>query len=418
MNKTQKVEVAINIPEGTRVYYTTDGSIPTEEDTRYEGGPLEINKTTVLRARAFSDALSTEPSTVVTATYFVNVFHTLPVVSLVCDPDELWNEETGMLTVGDNVDKSEGIPFKNTVYRVYGKIPREGYLEFFLTDGTTVIDQGIEMSLQGQYSLDIAQKTFKIRAKAAYGNKYFDAKLFDDRPFTQYKSLVLRTSGNDGYFSRLRDGFQSRLLDAYGSTVLHQAWNPVAVYLNGVYWGHYNMRERIDQYFVAQHEGIPMEEAKSITILEGDGALKNGSEAVRQEYKDMIAKIKKSDPAGNPEDLQYILDNVDVDNYLEYMALIMFVGESDVGNIRFYRTGEEGAKWKWIFYDKDYGMYNSQFNSPYSYTKSNGMGQKLIDNTIFLKLLEVPEYKDKFLRKLGMSSRPSPRSTCCPFWIP
>ncbi len=401
MDKTRKVEVAINIPEGTRVYYTLDGSIPTEDDTRYEGGTLDVKKTTVLRVRAFSDALATEPSTVVTGTYFVNAYHTLPVVSLVCDPDELWNEKNGMLTIGDNVDKSEGIPFKNTIYREFGKIPREGYLEFFLTDGTTVIDQGIEMALQGQYSLDIAQKSFKIRAKAAYGSKYFDAKLFDDRPFTQYKSLVLRTSGNDGYFTRLRDGFQSRLLDAYGTTVLHQAWNPVVVYLNGIYWGHYNMRERVDQYFVAQHEGIPMEEAKSITILEGSGSLKDGSNEVRKEYKNMIARIKKSDPAGNPEDLQYILDNVDVDNYLEYMALIMFVGESDVGNIRFYRTGEEGAKWKWIFFDKDYGMYNSQFNSPYSYTKPKGMGQKLIDNTIFLKLLEVPEYRDKFFRKLG-----------------
>lgn len=399
-DKEQAVQVSLSVPEGTRVYYTTDGSIPTESDSRYAGGALDVTKTTVLRARAFSDDPDVQPGTVVTGTYFVNVYHTLPMVSLVCDPDELWNPETGMLTIGENAIMDQ-IPFKNTVYREYGKIGREGNIEFYLTDGTTVLSQGVEMSLQGQFSLDIAQKTFKLRAKAAYGSKYFNAKLFDDREFTFYKSLVLRTSGNDGYFTRLRDGFQSRLLDAYGATVLHQAWNPVVVYLNGVYWGHYNMRERVDQYFVAQHEGVPMERAKTITILEGSGKLKSGSEEVRKEYKNMITRIKRSDPAHKQEDLQYILDNVDVDNYLEYMALVMFVGDSDIGNIRFYRTSEEGAKWRWIFYDKDYGLYRAAFNSPYSYTKSVGMGEQKIDNTIFLKLLEVPEYKDRFLRKLG-----------------
>ena len=119
------------------------------------------------------------------------------------------------------------------------------------------------------------------------------------------------------------------------------------------------------------------------------------------EYRDMIAKIKKSSPATNPEDLQYILDRVDVENYFEYLALEMFVGNSDIGNLRCYRTSEPGAKWKWIWYDADYGLFNSGFDSPKSYTKTKGMGDQKIDNTIFLKLLTVPEYKDMFLRKLG-----------------
>ena len=79
----------------------------------------------------------------------------------------------------------------------------------------------------------------------------------------------------------------------------------------------------------------------------------------------------------------------------------MFVGNSDIGNTRFYRLKGTDGKWKWIWYDADYGLFMSNFDSPKSYTKTKGMGQQNIDNTIFRKLLSVPEYKDKFLRKLG-----------------
>jgi len=121
----------------------------------------------------------------------------------------------------------------------------------------------------------------------------------------------------------------------------------------------------------------------------------------------MIKKLKNSDPANNPEDRAYLDANVDVENLLEYMAFEMYYGNSDIGNTRFYRlhgtdpeTGEP-YKWRWILYDLDYGMYSSSFNSPRSYTKPEGMGQNEIDNTCFLTVLKVPEYKDMFLRKLG-----------------
>ena len=399
------VRTGFTVPQGTTVYYTLDGSIPTQASTPYNGEILELNATaTVIRARAFSDS-GLQPSQIITGSYFVNAYHNLPIVSVVADPEALWHPETGMLTVGDNVIKTDDegkpkIPFKNTVYRhVKENLPdKEGHVEYYLLDGTRMLSQGMAFSLQGQYSLDMPQKTFKLRAKSLYGEKTFQAKLFEDRPFTEYKSFVLRNSGNDCAWTRLLDGFQSRMLEDYGSQVIHQAWNPVVVYLNGVYWGHYNMRERVDRFFVAQHEGLSLEEADNMIIIEASGAYKYGDNSV---YKNMIKKIKASDPAKNEDDLQYILDNVDVDNYFEYIALEMFVGNSDIGNLRAYRIDGEGNKWKWIFYDVDYGMFQSGFNSPKSYTKKNGMGDKYIDNTILLKLLTVPEYKDKFLTKLG-----------------
>ena len=391
--------VQFNVPDGTQVFYTTDGSTPTQDSTIYNGERLELNFTTVLRARAYGTSL-TKPSDVLTGTFFINAYHTLPLVSVVTDPKNLWDEEWGMLVTGKNAVKDK-LPFSNTVYRKVkdAKIKYECNVEIYDQSGNLLISQGADVSLMGDYSLDMPQKSFKFRAKSKYGAKTFAAKLFPDRDYTEYKGFVLRNSGNDCMWTRLQDGFQSRLMDFCNSSIAHQSWQPYAVYLNGVYWGHMNLRERTDIYMIAQFEGLDLDEAKDrITLLQGNGTSKYGS---NKEFKAMLKKIKAGDPYHNTADLQYILDNVDVDNLFEYMAFEMFFGNSDIGNTRFYRVSGEGNKWRWVLYDVDYGLYTSGFDSPKSYTKAKGMGQKNINNTIFMKLLSVPEYKDRFLQIYG-----------------
>ena len=387
------------VPEGTQVFYTLDGSEPTQQSAPYGGETLEIAATAVIRARAFADGRM-RPSDTLTGTFFVHADHSLPVVSVTVDPDDLWDPERGMLTVGKNANKKSGLPFKNTVYRKVKNsgVKYESYVEMYDDAGKKILSQGADISLNGDYSLDMPQKSFKFKAKSKYGEKTFKAKLFPDRDYEEYKSFVLRNSGNDSMWTRLQDGFQSRLMDLCGSTVAHQAWKPYAVYLNGQYWGHMNLRERVDEYMVAQFEGVDLEEADQLDLLTANGSVKNGSNA---EYKAMIKKIKAGKPAKKKEDLQYILDNVDVDNYFEFMAFEMFFGNSDIGNFRIYRLNAPGSKWKWLINDLDYGLWDSGFNSPKSYTKKSGMGQLNFDNSILLKLLTVPEYKDRFLTVYG-----------------
>ena len=395
--------VQFTVPEGTQVFYTNDGSIPTQQSNPYNRQLLELNFTTVLRARAYSGGNS-RPSDVLTGTFFINTHHALPVVSVTADRDVLWNEETGMLVTGPNVVKEPGtLPFKGTIYR---KVKDSGqmfecYVEMYDDSGNKLISQGAAFSLMGSYSLDMPQKSFKFRAKSKYGAKTFAAALFPDRPYTEYKTFVLRNSGNDSMWTRLVDGLQSRLMDYVGTSVVHQAWKPYAVYLNGTYWGHMNLREKADRFMVAQFEGLSLDEADNMVILEGSNRLKFGTKSDRDAYRNMVKKIKASDPAKNAEDRQYILDNIDVDNFFEYMAFEMFFGNSDIGNTRFYRLKTEGSKWKWLMYDLDYGLFMSNFNSPKSYMKEKGMGDQKIDNTIFRKLMSVPEFKDRYMTIYG-----------------
>ena len=127
----------------------------------------------------------------------------------------------------------------------------------------------------------------------------------------------------------------------------------------------------------------------------------NGSsiQGPNKEYKELLKTLKAGNPAENPADLEYLEQEVDIDNFLDWLAVEMYFGNSDIGHARVYRV--PGGKWKCLIEDLDYGLYDSGFNSVQSYLKEAGMGQKAINNTTFLKILSVDKYKDLFFTKLG-----------------
>ena len=401
----QNVDVAIEVPAGTSVYYTLDGSVPTVTEGTLYTGPFTISDTTAVRARAFEGGK--QPSATASATYVLKTFFTLPVVCLVTEPDGLWNQNSGIFAAGEGIDllQYERIMFKNPtpLYRTLKekKVRVEAHAEMFEQTGEVVFSQGVEFGLIGQFSLDMPQKSLKVMAKARYGSKYINGKLFPDREFTQYRSFVLRNSGNDCVWTRMVDGVQSRLVDQIDTTVIHQAWRPVVVFINGIYWGHYNLRERADEYFVAQHEGLDMSQAKSIDLLESNGTsrsqVNSGSNA---EWKAFITKVKTLSPGSNPDDLQYILDHIDLDNYFDYVIFESFFANTDTGNIRFYKV--PGGKWRWLLYDMDYGLFNATSNGIGNYLNPKGHGaEDNIDNTLIRKLLENADMLDRFLTRFG-----------------
>lgn len=401
----ENVTVAINAPAGAAVYYTLDGSLPTVTEGMLYTGPFTVSDTTAVRARAFESGK--QPSGTISATYVLKTYYTVPVVCLITDPNGLWSSQNGIFAAGEGVDLTsyEKIPFKNPtpLYRTLkeGGVRVESYAEMFDSESGVVFSQGVEFGLIGQFSLDMPQKSLKVMAKARYGSKYINGALFPDRPFTQYRSFVLRNSGNDCVWTRMVDGVQSLLTDRLDTTVIHQAWRPVVVYINGRYWGQYNLRERVSEYFVAQHEGLDMSQAKTIDVLESNGTKKtqvnNGSNA---EWKEFIATVKTLSPGKNPEDLQYILDRIDLDNYFDYVILESFFANTDTGNIRYYKV--PGGKWKWILYDMDYGLFNANSNGIANYLNPKGHGANDdIDNSLILKLLENKDMLDRFLTRFG-----------------
>ena len=271
------------------------------------------------------------------------------------------------------------------------------------------ISQGMTFRVMGQYSLDMPQKSLYIKADGQYGKSSFDYALFEDRPYESYASFVLRNGGQDGKFTRVLDGMQARLVDQAGSTVANQAWKPVIVYINGEYWGHYNMRERAGVKMAAQHEGWT--NSDDIDMLESSGL--SSSQIVQGSSKDYVKlyeKVKEGDLTKDAALLAEVEANFDIDNMFDYYIFESFFGNTDPGNIRYYRNAKSGdGKWRYLFYDLDWGLFNSSSKKngvEYAtggvtyYMNPNGAGDQKIKANLFLrKLVEVPQYREKFLTR-------------------
>ena len=349
--------VTISVPPNSVVRYTTDGTDPTESSQQYTG-PIEVRKNTVLRARAFREGV--EPSQVVSQTYLISVYHTMPVVCLTTDPDNMWNDENGMFADGPLLDReTQERPWENATYWV--KDWFGGWVEYYDEKGVQQISQGMTFRVMGQFSLDMPQKSLYIKADGQYGVDSFSYALFDDRPYTEYASFVLRNGGQDGLYSRVIDGMQARLIDQSGSSVATQAWKPVIVYINGEYWGHYNMRQRAGVKTVAQHEG--WDNPDDIDMLESDGLSSDQiNQGSRHDYQKLYDYVKEHDLVKDRKAYEYVVSQIDVDNMIDYFAFRSFFGDTDPGNIRFYRNTKTGnpedAKWRYLFYDSDWGFFS------------------------------------------------------------
>ncbi|QTE68112.1 CotH kinase family protein [Clostridiales bacterium] len=319
-------------------------------------------------------------------------------VDLYVDPALLYDPENGLLATGEDVVKKPGqLPFQGTVYRWHYDhgTTLDGEMTYTSGEKGTGFQQAVRLQLGGgDYGLDMPQKALQITA--AEGT--FEYALFDDRPYPSYRSFLLSNADGDSMFTRVADPVQHRMVERYLDTgLLTLAWRPVNVYINNEYQGIYNMRETMDQYTMAHHEGLPEEEADSINILTISGYIEHGD---NRGFREMVRELKGKKPGENPEDLAYLEEQVDTESFLDWLAVAVYYGNSDVGTgLRYYQV--PGGKWKCALYRLHYGLFASDYNSVKLYLQEEGMGVQELDNTVFRKILEADTYRERFLEKLG-----------------
>ena len=399
----ETITVALSAPAGSSIYYTTDCSDPTSASTLYTA-PITISGTTILRAVVYGQGEI--PSLTATQSYFFGISHTMRVVSLVTDPVNLWDDNKGIYVMGPNAWPEAPYGANNQGANFWMDWEKPGNVEIFTPGGETLISQGCGVKLQGQYSRQQDQKAFKLIARSAYSaSNRFNAALFSDRPYTEYQSFVLRASGQDSGRTRVRDILQTSLAD--GTDVMHQAYEMCVVYLNGEYWGHYNMRERINKYSIAQWMGWESD-PEDIDIIKGNSVVMHGS---NETFASLLTWIKKEGGATarsketlTQADYDAILDHisavVDVDNYLDYVIIQIFTGNTDLLNVKRYRSADEDGLWRWILFDMDWGFHYSDTNSMRRWLDPAGAGSgKKTDNTLFVELMKNPAIQEKFFRR-------------------
>ena len=316
--------VDVTMESDGAIYYTTDGSDPGPSSKRYDG-PIHIEKTTVLRAVAVEDGKL--QSGVYTSTFIFEDSHSLPVVSLVTDPDNLWS--------------ADGI-YKST-YDIK-ELKKPANISYSGSDGTFALD--CEISMHGMTSiLKQDKKSFTVRFRDNYdGALNYD--IFEDGQITWFSSILLRADQEDVFSTYIRDNLYGNLAYDYCDTLISMRNKYVILYLNGEYWGIYSIREHHSEEHYASHMEVPLD---SVTMVKSYATAETAMHPV-------YLYCQKTDfsKQENYEELKTILD---VTSFADWIIIQAYCGNFDIhGNMRYYYSSADGL-WRCGLVDVDLGMF-------------------------------------------------------------
>ena len=349
--------VTVTLQGAGTVHYTTDGSVPGSKSPVYTQ-PLQLSETTVVRAVSMEEGKT--PSDVYTATFVIGDEHTLPVVSLVTDPDGLWGWG-GVYRNGDASVKEIKLP-SNVAYSG--------------PDGTFSID--CAMNLHGDTTVTaFDKKSFALRFLDSYdGPLHYD--VFEDEEVTVFSSLILRTSHESTYSSQMHDVLMAHVANLGSENVITQKYKYVSLYLNGEYWGLYAIRERHSQEHYASYMNVPAETVEINRYMIDD------DDTLYALYNFISTHSLKSD-----ENYAYVKTLLDVESYADWIIYESYVCNIDIyGNIRYYRSPEDGL-WRMGLADLDLGIMGraNSFEEVYNTFHHSILVQSLMANEEFQDLI-------------------------------
>ncbi|MBP5362064.1 MAG: CotH kinase family protein [Ruminococcus sp.] len=438
----------ISADEGKTVYYTLDGNLPSIESEKYtqpihiydrssdpdvlsaytdiaqpaddverELPKSPVDKATVVRAIAVDE--SGNQSEVVSNTYFVSFndkagyYNDVKIVSLITDEKNLFDYDNGIYMLGREYDEwLNGDDYDSTVpewfmpanYTQKGREwEREANIQFF-ENGELELSQNIGIRIHGGATRSYTQKSFNIYARKDYGLSKLEYDLFSgsvnseisNSSITEFDSFMLRNGGNDAMYTRFRDKLIQSLVS--DRQFLTQGMVPCILFINGEYWGQYEITEKMDAAFIKSHFGIPK---KDVCIIKKD-ELDEGDEATYDEWEKLHEWIKSTDFS---DDSAYdeLCQKVDMQSFMDYVSTELYIDNCDWGksNSAMWRAQTVDAenmyadgRWRYIMFDTEYssGIYGQS-------QPINDSFEKFMDKDSFTADLFNAALKNKSFRK-------------------
>jgi len=419
--------------EGVNIYYTMDGTLPTEKSFLYRE-PIKIlardKGATIIRAIACKSGY--KKSNIITQSYFVNNAYgrnDLPIVSLVSDPVNLFDYDKGILVPGKIYDNWAKTQIQNVINtrnieanftQKGSKWEKESNIEVFEA-GKEIINQGIGIRVYGGYTRNNPIKSLTIFARHAYDDKDVFNITFTDNTNQKkdrvLSKLILRTPATDHLGTFFRNEMIQSLVPK--SLKLDTQQNKTCiVFVNGEYYGIQNIKEPYDSDYFYNHYNV---ESKDIVVLENPTGVA-GTEVTEgfvgdeMHFSRLMAFITSNDMKSK-KNYDYVKSMMDIDNFIEYNILQIYSGNRDWpgNNLKVWRKRTEkyeptapygnDGRWRWLVFDMDYGFglfntssgYKTDMISFATETKGPTWPNPPWSTAILRALLQNDEFKTQFI---------------------
>lgn len=372
---TEKFTLTISAEDGADIYYTSDGSAPKPSARYLYNDPITISKNTVIRAIAVKDGSLC--SQVVTYTYLFEEPHSIPVICIAMNPsdkDAVWSAKSKQSST---------------------KVEREGFLTYYEADGKLGVSFPAGFKPKGAGTLGRSQASLSIHLRGVYGQSNVTYPFFSEYGWTNYASLVIRNSGQDYTKGRIRDSLASRI--CFGLNIDVAATKPVAVYVNGKYYGLYDLNEDQNADFLHTHYGV---DTRTVEIIRFNTVTVKGSNTNWKKVID-FAKTKNFKSADVYEEF---IQWVDPDYFMDYLICSIYLCNSDMANQKYWHTTDNVIRWRPIFYDFDYAIgFNRSPKSSIMERFFDPSGTATATSRVYTyiacALVKNPEWRNRFIER-------------------
>ncbi len=385
--------VSITTTDATAtIHYTTDGTEPTMASPTY-GAPLNVAATTVVRARGFSSQADIPASFIETNSYFINSPHTIAVLSV----------------AGDDM-------FDLLVNGSWGAEPTSS-LEYFDASGTFRTEATGTSNKHGNDSWAYDQRGFDFVASDQMG--YNDAlkwKLFRTKNRQKFQRIIIKAAANDNYpfenGAHIRDSYVHHLSQTHDLNLDERSWEPCVVYVNGQYWGVYDMREKVDDADFTDHYFQQDEDNLQFLKTWGNTWSEYGGTQAQTDWNNFKTFVTSNNMA-NAANWAYVDTTYNWQSLVDYIVLNSYVVTSDWlnWNTAWWRGMDPAGdkkRWRYALWDNDatFGHYinytgipdtspNADPCDPESLPDPGGQGHVPIVNA----LMTNPTFKQYYINR-------------------
>lgn len=432
---------------GAVIYYTTDGSEPTTASAVVPGGGIPITTTTVLRAKAFAPPLA--PSNTDTQTYIFNA-HVQNQPAAPAGWPATWgtNSEVGTNNGGNTTVIADYEMDPNVVttalpgYSVQDALAALPALSIVMNPSDFLGSAGIYQNPQSigaawekacsfeyletagggmktncgiavhgnssRRPFRMQKHSFRLSFRSEYGDGKLDYKLFDDTTLKQFNKLVLHATFPDGWGMAswdnaryrpetavvFRDLFMKDTLADMGGQRISGRF--VHLYINGLYWGVYELGERVDDNWCADHfGGLSVEWDVIAPDTTTPVQIKSGSLTAWTNLANLVLTPDLSIQAN----YDAVAAVVDLENFSDYYLLHIHADAEDWPHHNGYayrNRVQAGSKWRFLEWDQAIAFDPLVLVDRFSVGAPNTAGNAnaaLTIGVLYQKLRASPEFR-------------------------